>query len=134
MENSSGNIEFIDQKTEQKEIRRTSLREILDGSVLTREKVVRQLPFVLFITFLLILYIGNRYQTEKVIRDTLILQTQLKELRAESISLASELENLSRQSQVARLVEQKSLGLVESQDPPVKLTVRKKRTVKENVD
>ena len=134
MENSSGNIEFIDQKTEQKEIRRTSLREILDGSVLTREKVVRQLPFVLFITFLLILYIGNRYQTERAIRSTLILQTSLKELRAESISLASELENLSRQSQVARLVEQKSLGLVESQDPPIKITVKKKRQRKENVD
>ena len=134
MEKSKGDIEFIDQKTEQKEIRRTSLREILDGSVLTREKVVRQLPFVLFITFLLILYIGNRYQTEKVIRQTLMLQTQLKELRAESISMASELENLSRQSQVSRLVEQKSLGLVESQDPPVKLTVKKKRTVKDNVN
>jgi len=134
MENSSGNIEFIDQKTEQKEIRRTSFREILDGSVLTREKVVRQLPFVLFITFLLILYIGNRYQTERVIRNTLILQTQLKELRAESISMASELENLSRQSQVSRLVEQKSLGLVESQDPPVKITVNKKRYDKDNVD
>ena len=134
MANRSGNIEFIDQKTEQKEIRRTSLREILDGSVLTREKVVRQLPFVLFITFLLILYIGNRYQTENVIRSTLIFQTQLKELRTESISLASELENLSRQSQVARMLQQKSLGLVESQDPPIKITVKKKRTGKDNVD
>jgi hypothetical protein len=134
MENRPGNTEFIDQKTEQKEIRRTSLREILDGSVLTREKVVRQLPFVLFITFLLILYIGNRYQNEKVIRDTLVLQSQLKELRVESITLASELENLSRQSQVAKLVEQRKLGLVASQEPPVIITVRKQGTGKGNVD
>jgi len=128
MKKEPGNIEFIDQKTEQKEINRTSLKEILNGSVLAREKVVKQLPFVLFITFLIFLYIGNRYHTERIIRKTLELQTELRDLRAESISLTSELENLSRQSQVARLVKQRGLGLVESQVPPVKIEVRNRKS------
>jgi len=128
MKKEPGNIEFIDQKTEQKEINRTSLKEILNGSVLAREKVVKQLPFVLFITLLIFLYIGNRYHTERIIRKTLELQTELRDLRAESISLTSELENLSRQSQVARLVKQRGLGLVESQVPPVKIEVRNRKS------
>jgi cell division protein FtsL len=127
MRGKTGNIEFVDQKTEQREIRRTSLKEILDGSVLTREKVVKQLPFVLFVAFLMFLYIGNRYHTEKIIRQTLELQSELKELKAESISLASELEYLSRQSQVARLLKERGIGLVEAQAPPVKIEVKKRK-------
>lgn len=126
MEKRAANTEFVDQKTEQKEIRRTSLKDFLDGSVLTRDKVVRQLPFVLFITFLLILYIGNRYQTEKVIRSGLQMQKDVRELRAESISLASELENISRQSQVLKMVNRRSLGLVESTVPPIRIGVKRK--------
>jgi hypothetical protein len=95
--------------------------------VLTRDRVVRQLPFVFFITFLIILYIGNRYHAEKLIRQTLELQTELRELRAKSISTASELEFISRQSEVAKLVESRGLELQEAVAPPVKISVAKSR-------
>jgi hypothetical protein len=127
MVKQKANIEFVDQKIEQKEIKRGSVWDVFDGSVLTRDKVVRQLPFVLYITFLIILYIGNRYHSEKVIRQTMELQTELKELRARAISTASELEFISRQSEVAKLVESKGLGLQEAVEPPIKITVEKSR-------
>ena len=127
MAEKKSNVEFVDQKIEQKEIRRGSVWDVFDGSVLTKDKVVRQLPFVLYITFLIILYIGNRYHSEKVIRQTMELQTELKELRARSISTASELEFISRQSEVAKLVESKGLGLKEAVEPPIKITVAKGR-------
>jgi hypothetical protein len=126
------NIEFIDQKVEQKEIRKGSVWDIFDGSVLTRDKVVRQLPFALFITFLIILYIGNRYHNEKLIRQTIELQSELRELRARAISTASDLEFISRQSEVARLVEQKGLGLKEAVEPPIKIVVPKMKKRNEN--
>lgn len=119
------NIEFVDQKIEQKEIRKGSVWDVFDGSLLTRDTVVRQLPFVLFITFLIILYIGNRYHAEMVIRETMQLQTELKELRARAISTASELEFISRQSEVAKMIDKRSMGLQEAVDPPVKITVKK---------
>jgi hypothetical protein len=122
-----GNIEFVDQKIEQKEIRRGSIWDVFDGSVLTRDRVVKQLPFVLFITFLIILYIGNRYHAERLIRQTMALQTELRELRARAISTASELEFISRQSEVAKLVESKELGLQEAVEPPIKISVPKSR-------
>jgi hypothetical protein len=124
MSKQKGNIEFVDQRIEQKEIRKGSVWDVFDGTVLTRDTVVRQLPFVLFITFLIILYIGNRYHAEKVIRETMQLQTELRELRARSISTASELEFISRQSEVARMVKRRSMGLQEAVDPPVKITVK----------
>ncbi len=132
MPEKKGNIEFVDPKTEQKENRRGSVWDVFDGSVLTRDTVVRQLPFVLFITFLIILYIGNRYHAEKVIRQTMELQTELKELRARAISTASELEFISRQSEVFKLVEDKGLGLEEAVEPPMKITVA--RNGKKNED
>jgi cell division protein FtsL len=114
-------IEFIDQKKEQKEIKKGFLKELLDGSLLTREVVVKQLPFIIFVTFLAVLYIGNRYHAEKVVRNTTELQNEIKELRAESISIAAELMDISRQSEVARLVDKKGLGLKESMEPPKKI-------------
>lgn len=125
MSRQKGNIEFVDQKIEQKEIRKGSVWDVFDGSLLTRDTVVRQLPFVLFITFLIILYIGNRYHAEKVIRESMQLQTELRELRAMAISTASELEFISRQSEVAKMVSKRSMGLHEAVDPPIKITVKR---------
>lgn len=130
MNRQKGNIEFVDQKIEQKEIRKGSVWDVFDGSLLTRDTVVRQLPFVLFITFLIILYIGNRYHAEKVIRENMQLQTEVRELRARAISTASELEFISRQSEVAKMVSKRSMGLHEAVDPPIKITVKKGRNGK----
>ena len=132
MRDRRGNIEFVDQKIEQKEIRRGSIWDVFDGSVLTRDRVVRQLPFVLFITFLIILYIGNRYHAEKMIRQSLELQTEMRELRARAISTASELEFISRQSEVVKLVGRRGLELQEAVEPPVKIGVVKSRKRDEN--
>ena len=127
MSKQKDNIEFIDQKIEQKEIRKGSLWDVFDGTVLTRDRVVRQLPFVFFVTFLIIIYIGNRYHAERLIRQTMGLQTELKELRARAISTASELEFISRQSEVAKLVENQGLELKGAVEPPKKITVTRSR-------
>ena len=125
--------EFIDQKEEKKEYRRSRFRDVVDGSLLTRDKVVKQLPFVLFLTLTIILYIANRYHAEKLVRRTLEMQTELKELRAESISTASGLEYISRQSQVARLIDERNMDLKQSEKPPYQLVDEKKRR-RRNVD
>ena len=45
---------------------------------------------------------------------------------------AAELENISRQSQVARMVESRGLGLEEAVEPPLKISVAGKRKRHEN--
>ena len=130
---SSSSTEFIDQKEERKDYKRSRFRDVVDGSLLTRDKVVKQLPFVLFLTLIIIFYIANRYHAEKLVRRTLEMQIELKELRAESISTASELEYISRQSQVARLIDERNMDLKQSEKPPYQMVNEKKRR-KRNVD
>ncbi|NJM14098.1 MAG: hypothetical protein HC896_00750 [Bacteroidales bacterium] len=102
------------------------LKDIIDGSFLTQDYIVRQLPFVLFLATLAVLYIGNRYQAEKMLRHSLSLQNELKELRAEAITTASELMYISKQSEVARLVSERGLELEESTEPPRRITIEKR--------
>ena len=126
MKDQRKNIEFIDESQERRELKRVgTLKGLLAGSLLTREKVVRQLPFILFLTLLAFIYIGNRYHAERLVRENSKLQDQVKELRAKSISTSAELMHLSKQSEVVRLIREKNLGLRESVTPPRKIVVEK---------
>lgn len=119
-----GTIEFEEEKQIPKsKTRKGSFRDIIDGSVLTRENVVKQLPFILFLTFLGILYIGNRYHAEKVIRKTTTLEQEMRDLRSEYITTAAELMYKSKQSQILRMSNEYDLGLEESFEPPKKIVI-----------
>src|SRR5664279_213671 len=98
--------EFVDSQQEKKELNVTSVRDLLTGTILTRTAVRKQLPFILFLVFMAIVYITNRYHAEKITRKSIALQEELNELRAQYTSTASELMFLSRQSQVLRLIEE----------------------------
>jgi hypothetical protein len=119
-----GNIEFIEDQNSQKESRKGSFRNFIDGTVLTREVVIKQLPFIVFVVFLAIIYIGNRYHAEKVVRETVSLQNEVKELRSEAITTSAKLMSRSRQSEVVRMVEKNDLGLEELLEPPNKIVIK----------
>ncbi len=120
------NIEFIEDQQAQKETKKSSFRNFIDGTVLTRETVIKQLPYIVFVVFLAILYIGNRYHAEKIVRETVSLQNQVQELRAEAITTSAELMSKSRQTEVAKMVQENGLGLKELLEPPEKIVLNKK--------
>ena len=125
MEKERENIEFIIEKPEVKTSKKGVLKEILDGSVLTREVVIRQLPFILFLTMLAFIYIGNRYHSEKLVRRANELHRELRDLRAQAITTSAELMHISRQSEVIKLMRQKELELKESMETTKKVIVKK---------
>jgi len=98
----------------------------LDGSILTRQFLVKQMPFVLFLTVLAVVYIGNRYRTEGMLRDIITLQKEIKELRSEYITIKTEIMYLQRKSEVKKRVKQNGLQLYESKHPPLKVTIKNK--------
>jgi hypothetical protein len=112
-------VEFVDVTIEKDEIKGITFKGILDGSLLTMQSVSKQIPFILFLVFLALIYIANRYHAEKVVRRIDALKTEVKELRAEEITAASELMNLNRPSNVQQLVEDKGLSLKISDEPPL---------------
>lgn len=119
MKKEKHNIEF-DQSIEDKE-KSFSLRDLLDGNILTRRAVLKQSRFILLLVLIAFLSIANRNHAEKKVIQLNSLQGDVKELRARSISTSSELVKISRQSEVTRLVNRYELGLEESLEPPKKL-------------
>jgi Bacteriodetes cell division protein (FtsL-like) len=113
------NIEF-DQSIEEKE-KSFSLRDLLDGNVLTRKAVLKQSRFILLLVLIAFISIANRNHAEKKVILLNRLQSDVKELRAKSITISSDLVRISRQSEVVRLVKRYELGLEENLDPPKKL-------------
>lgn len=124
MAETDHNNEYIDVKPQGKSGRKRPIKDILDGSLLTRDAVLIQLPYILFLVALAIVYIANRFHAEKIIRETTKMQVELRDLRAESISISSELMQISKQSEVIKLINEKGLGLVESTRPPVVIKVK----------
>jgi hypothetical protein len=119
MSREKKNIEF-DQSIEEKE-KSFSLRDLVDGNVLTRKAVLKQSRFIMLLVFIAFLSIANRNHAEKTVIHLNGLQSDVKEMRARSISTSSELVRISRQSEVMRLVNRYELELEENLEPPKKL-------------
>jgi len=119
MSRQNRNIEF-DQSIVEKE-KSLSLRDLIDGNVLTRKAVIKQSRFILLLVLIAFLSIANRNHAEKTVIRLNRLQNDVKEMRAKYISTSSELVRISRQSEVKQLVNRYGLGLDENLDPPKKL-------------
>ncbi|MCK5823032.1 MAG: hypothetical protein KAG95_03450 [Bacteroidales bacterium] len=121
--NDDKTFEELDSVT--KNTKKGSIKDFIGGNFLTSENVIKQIPYVLFLSIIAIIYIGNRYEAEKILRETIALKNEVKELRAESITTTSELMYISKQSEVAKLVEEKGLDLKEAVVPPKKIIIEK---------
>jgi hypothetical protein len=119
------NVEFIVEKSEKKEHRFGSIKDLLDGSLIANDFIVKQLPYIVFLVVLAFVYIANRYHAEKVVRANVELSKEINDLRAEAITTSSELMFISKQSEVVKLVEKRGLGLKESFEPPKKIVIEK---------
>ncbi len=101
-----------------------SLVPFFSGDFLSKDNLVNALPYIFFLTFLGILYIANGYHAEKTVRELNKVGNELKELRSEYITIKSDLNFKSKQSQVAQAIAK--YGIKESITPPSKIVVSKK--------
>jgi hypothetical protein len=95
--------------------------DLLNGNILTRESFLDHLPYILFLAVLALAYISNGFLAEDNIRKYNKLNNELKELRSEYITIKSELMYKSKQSELAKIITEKELGLKESFEPPKKI-------------
>ncbi len=102
----------------------TKITDLLDVSnYVKNDDIVGNLPYIIFIALLTILYIGNIHYAERTIRKINKSEKEFKEIRWEYMSIKSELMYKSKQSQVARAV--KFIGLQELTEPPGKIVIEK---------
>jgi hypothetical protein len=114
-------VEFVDSKVEREEIRNFSIKTLLDGSLLSGAFVSKQLPYILFLVFLAVVYIGNRLQAEKVVRRLISAKEEVTNLRSEQITTSTELMDLSRPSTLEDMIDKRGLGLKQPTEPPYKI-------------
>lgn len=107
-------------KAEPKRLPRT-LISVLNGSYLTREAVLRNMPFILFLTGLMLLHISYGYGTERLVRQLDKAKRDVGDLRAACIVARERVEREERQSRVAQRIGE--LGLKESLVRPIHIPV-----------
>lgn len=102
---------------------RFRIKSIIDGSFLTREGLLKQLPFILYISLLFIIYIANSYFGEKTVYEIENTKKELIELRSEYITAKSRLMISTNLSQVSKKL--RPLGIKQSHVPPRKIFVKR---------
>ena len=85
----------------------------------TARLVLENLPFVLFLGFLAIIYIANAHYAEGQVREIQVLKREVRELKREYNSLKAELMFKSRHSEVERMVRDQGLHVI--RDKPTKI-------------
>jgi len=120
-EQGENTIRQPEEAPEVKKTRRGSHRfqEVLGGEYLTRESVAGNLPFLLFLAVLAILYISNTYYTERIYREIESTKSELKELRYRYITAKSALMFNSRESVITDKA--RRYGLMEPKSPPYRI-------------
>lgn len=97
---------------------RKYLGGLLSGNILSKDEVRRYYPYMLFVSFLVLLYISNVFRMQQFHRRHDMLQIEVKDLRAQSLTMASKRMLLTRQSQILKEVQSRGLDLKESLAPP----------------
>jgi hypothetical protein len=105
-----------------KEIPDNFLTQFLAKGVITTDDATRALPFILYVAFLGMLYIGNRHMSENNLRDIDKISKEVKELSWEYKSTKADLAYKSTLTEVAKRVD--TLGIKEPAQPPQKITVK----------
>jgi hypothetical protein len=98
------------------------LTQFLTKGVISTDDATRALPFILYIAFLGMLYIGNRHISENAVRDIDKISKEVKELSWEYKSSKADLAFKSTLTEVAKRAD--TLGIKTSEQPPQKITVK----------
>ncbi len=101
-----------------------SVTSVVSGSFLSAESTLKNLPFILFLSFLSICYIANGYYADDQVRKVNKLTNEIKELRTQYIVVKDSLVVKSKQTEVAKALATQQTGIKESVVPPKKITVK----------
>ena len=92
----------------------------IDGGI-SKETATAMMPFLIFLSLLTMLYIGNSHMAVKNIRDIDKLSKEVKELSWEYKSMKADLMFKSKLTEVAKKVD--TLGIKELTEPPKKIII-----------
>lgn len=119
--------EVVEEKPRGNKVTRAAA-SFLSGRFLISDATLKYLPFVFFLAFLSLCYIGNGYFAQSKDRQLDKLNSELGELRTQYVIAKSKLMYLSKESEVAKAAE--AMGLKEAVIPPEKIVINTNATAK----
>jgi len=120
---NKGNTYKVKPKSKQGKNLFTLLEASLKTTGLVEENLSgKYLPYILYLMFLGILYIGNGHYAENTIREVDLIQRHVEDLRADYLTLKADYMFSSKQSEVAQKVQ--TINLYESLVPPYKIEIK----------
>jgi len=111
------------QKSTQKKTGKGLMKGLISGTFITERLILNNMRYAALIVFLGIILITNKFQAERTNREVIVLEQEVRDLRAESLSVSAELGGVSRQSEIIDLVKERGLGLEELREPPYRIVV-----------
>jgi cell division protein FtsL len=99
------------------------MKGLISGTFITERLILNNMRYAALVVFLGIILITNKFQAERTNREIVVLEQEVRDLRAESLSVSAELGGVSRQSEIIDLVKERGLGLEELREPPYRIVV-----------
>jgi cell division protein FtsL len=112
---------IINESEDLKEIKKSSLKDILTGDILSKKIIQRQFPLLLFSLCFIFIYMDNRMTCEQQVRRISELNKELTNEKYICMVTEAQLLENSRIEQVKEIIKKHELNLVEESIPPYKL-------------
>lgn len=122
-DSAHGNAQKGTQKPTQKKSGKGWMKGLISGTFITERLILNNMRYAALVVFLGIILITNKFQAERANREIVALEQEVRDLRAESLSVSAELGGVSRQSEIIDLVKERGLGLEELREPPYRIVV-----------
>jgi cell division protein FtsL len=110
-------------KSTQKKTGKGWMKGLISGTFITERLILNNMKYAALVVFLGIILITNKFQAERTNREIVVLEQEVRDLRAESLSVSAELGGVSRQSEIIDLIKERGLGLEELREPPYRIVV-----------
>ncbi len=104
------------------DIKSSSVRDILNGNILTKNFLKKQYSLLIMIAVLTFLYVDNRFYCETQLAKEIDMKKKIQDVKYESLTISAELMQLSRESNVINMVNARGLNLKETIIPPIVIT------------
>lgn len=102
-----------------------TLKSILGGDILAHNFLKRQANLLILIVILTIVYINNRYESQREIIEIDHLKKELVDTKYDALTISSELTERSRQSRIEEYISTEGTPLQTAATPPYLIKEKK---------
>jgi hypothetical protein len=101
------------------DIKSSSLRDVINGNILTKKFIQKQYGLIAMIAVLAFFYVDNRYYCETQQAKEIQLKKKIQDLKYESLTNSAELMKISRQTTVLEMINLRGVNLIQTATPPI---------------